>query len=303
MSTRFLCLLLAFVTLPAFARPKKRARQPAETRPIKLTKVGSCVTPADGTKPAKAVMIVKQWHLAPKIITKSFKEKYPQERNQQAIYSALSDAVRKKSIQLVVSEGCEGEINSEFKPSFNGWDYASLRAVAQTKGYDKILTLVPLKLEARFGDELRTMCGDDEKLIQEGNMRLSNLRGWMGFWTRLHDTYPDDKGKLFADAAADLMKIPRTTPLKDVIVKVREHVQDDLAGFKKSLADRNAAFVKVLGQETFETAAVVIGGLHTEDLKLKLQLAGMACDVYEPPGYQREDEDLMGDFLKVVDGK
>lgn len=303
MSTRFLCFLLIALSFSAFAKPKKRHRQPAESRPIKLTKVGSCALPTDGTKPAKTVMIVKQWHLAPKIITKSFKEKYPQERNQQAIYSALADGVRKKSVQLVVSEGCEGEINSEFKPTFNGWDYASLKAVAQTKGYDKILTLVPLKLEARFGDDLRTVCGDDETLIQEGNMRLSNLRGWMGFWTRLHETYPDDKGKLYADAASDLMKIPRTTPLKDVIAKVREHVQDDLDGFKKSLADRNAAFVKVLSQENFDTAAVVIGGLHSEDLKLKLQLAGMACDVYEPPGYQREDEDLMSDFVKVLDKK
>ena len=157
MSTRFLCLLLVCFSISVFAKPRKRARHVAEARPIKLTKVGSCALPTDGDKPAKTVMVVKQWHLSPKTITKGFKEKYPQERNQQAIYSALADAVKKKSVQLIVAEGCEGQIDADFKPNFNGWDFASLRAVAQTKGYDKILSHVPLKLEARFGDDLRTV--------------------------------------------------------------------------------------------------------------------------------------------------
>jgi hypothetical protein len=268
----------------------------------KLHKVDSCKAVTEGTK---KVLIIKQWHLAPKTVTKGFKEKYPQERNQTAIYDALSDDIKKKKVQLVVAEGCESgtEINSKFTTAYNGWDYSELHKVAQTKGYNKILSHIPLKLEARYDDGIHTMCGDSDKLIQEGNLRLSNLRGWMGFWTRLHETYPDDKGKMYGDAAADLLKVPRTTPVPQLLSKIHDEMITDLGALRKSFADRNDAFVKTLNQSEFEVAAVVIGGLHADDLKNKVQAAGLACDVLEPPGYQREDEQLLDEFEKAINSK
>ncbi|NJL24935.1 MAG: hypothetical protein HC902_07015 [Calothrix sp. SM1_5_4] len=72
-----------------------------------MTKVASC-SPADPS--GKTVMLIKQWHLSPTTITKNFKEKYPQERNQTAIYANLADNIKKGKIQLIVAEGCQGEI-------------------------------------------------------------------------------------------------------------------------------------------------------------------------------------------------
>lgn len=262
-----------------------------------LAKVATCQAPKD----AKKIMIVKQWHLAPTTVTKSFREKYPQERNQTTIYRALNELVKKKKLQLVVGEGCEGEINSEFKTRFNGWDLESLRKQAHTKGYERILTQVPLKLEARHGDNLLTLCGDDDKQIQEGNLRLSNLRGWLGFWSRLteHKTDPE-KLKLYSEAAADLLKTPKDTPLEQLQAKIKEKIREELDAFKKSLTNRNDAFVKALDGQEFKTAAIVIGGLHVTDLKEKIQAAGYACEVLEPYGYQREDEKLIAEFEKAI---
>lgn len=262
-----------------------------------LNKISSCKTPA--AKDAHTVMVIKQWHLPPKTITKGFKERYPQEKNQSAIYLALSDKIKKKKLQMVVAEGCEGEINQHFAQSFNGWDYDSLKAQAFRKHYDRIITLVPLKLEARYADKVLTMCGDNNDLIQEGNLRLSNLRGWAGFWTRL--TEPDgeaDKTKLYAEAAAELLKVPKSTPVKELLPQIKEHLKEELNLFQKSLADRNDSFVKMIQEKNVPTAAIVIGGLHAEDLKSKLETAGFACDVYEPSGYQRQDEQLIQDFKK-----
>lgn len=263
----------------------------------KLTKVGSCAV----TESPKKVYIVKQWHLGPKTITRTFKEKYPQERNQTAIYQAMAGDIKNKKLQVVVAEGCEeGEINSSFKAAWNGWDYNELHKVAQTKGYEKIITHVPLKLEARFDDGVKTLCGDNDRMIQEGNLRLSNLRGWLGFWTRLHEKYIDDKGKMYSDAAADLLKIPKDTPLPKMLENIKTRMKDDVEAFKKSLSERNDSFVKILQGADFGTAAVVIGGLHAEDLKNKVQAAGLNCEVLEPPGYQKEDEQLLVDFEKAI---
>jgi hypothetical protein len=276
----FLSILLTF----ASARPN-------------LSKVGSCTAEKD----AKKVMLIKQWHLPPTTITKSFKEKYPHEKNQTAIYNSLNDLVKKKKLQVVVGEGCEGEIGPEFKTAFNGWDLESLRKQAQTKAYPRIVAHVPLKLEARHGEKLLTLCGDNEKQIQEGNLRISNLRGWAGFWSRLSEHKPDsDKFKLYAEAAADLLKIPKDTPPAELQEKIKVKIKEELDAFQKSLNERNTSFVKALEGREFQTAAIVIGGLHAPDLKEKLQAAGFACDVMEPFGYIQEEEKLIKEFEKAL---
>lgn len=262
-----------------------------------LRKIASCEAPKD----AKKVRVIKQWHLPPTTITKSFRERYPHERNQTAIYTALNEDVKKKRVQLVVGEGCEGEINSEFKTEFNGWDYQSLAKQAHTKSYARIISHVPLKLEARHRDKLLTVCGDNEKLIQEGNLRISNLRGWAGFWSRLNESPEDsEKVKLYGEAAADLLKVPKDTPLEELKTKIKGKLKEELDLFLKSLKDRNEYFVKALEGHEFKTAAIVIGGLHAQDLRERLQAAGYACEIYEPVGYQRDNERLVDEFEKIL---
>ena len=263
-----------------------------------LTKVGACKAAA---KEAPMVMVVKQWHLPPKTVTKGFKEKYPQEKNQSAIYLALADKIKNKKLDIVVSEGCEGEINGEFTGVFNGWDIESLRGQSQRKGYDRILTLIPMKLEARYGAKVQTVCGDNEKLVQEGNVRVSNMRGWAGFYTRLTEPSTDEeKKKLFTEAAAELLKMSKDTPAEELLPKIKEKLGAELELFNKSLTDRNDFMVKALEGKTFKTAAIVIGGLHVDDLKTKLETAGFNCELFEPTGYAREEEDLIKDFQKAL---
>ena len=265
-----------------------------------LTKIGGCKAPAN--KDAANVMIVKQWHLSPRTVTKGFKEKYPHEKNQSAIYIALADKIKSKKIDMVIAEGCEGEINDEFTTAFNGWDLAALKKIAQTKGFDRIITNVPLKLEARFGDKIITMCGDNEKLIQEGNLRLSNLRGWAGFWTRLSEpkTADDDQTKLYTEAAAELLKESKDTPVEELMPKLKQRFSAELDLFNKSLTERNDSFIKTLQDHPVKSAAIVIGGLHAEDLKGKLEAAGFNCDLMEPKGYAREGEELIKEFQKAL---
>ncbi len=267
---------------------------------IHMTKVETCHV--EGDAPAKTVIILKQWHLAPKTVTRGFKEKYPQEKNQTAIYQYLQDEVKHQAMSMIVSEGCEGTIDKEFKPTFNGWDVASLKGQASQKGYDKIITLAPLKIFAKYGEQVKTVCGDSDALIQEGNLRLSNLRGWMGFYTRLsEDRQATEKSQVYADSATDLLKIPRTTGRPELLKQIKDKIKVELEAFHKSLKDRDDAFVKVLQAQDFKKAAIVIGGLHADDLKEKVEKAGIGCEVLEPPGYQNDDEKLIQDFQKALE--
>jgi hypothetical protein len=246
-------------------------------------------------------MIVKQWHLAPSTVTKGFKERYPHEKNQSAIYIALADRMKNKKLDLVVAEGCEGEIDDSFAKAFYGWDLPSLKKIAQTKSFQKILAHLPMKLEARFGDKLTTMCGDNDKLIQEGLVRLSNMRGWIGYYSRLNDSKTDpEKVKQFSESAAALLKESKDATPEILLPKIKERLNAELTGFTKSLNDRNDSFVKVLQATTFKNAAIVIGGLHAADLKTKIEAAGFNCDLMEPTGYAREDEQLISEFQKAV---
>jgi len=294
-------LLLCFATAkPAKSKAPKPAKAPGPV--VQMTKVSSCKVPEGENPNPKKVLVIKQWHLAPTTVTKGFKEKYAQEKNQTDIYKKLSAAVKSNRLDMVAAEGCEGEINNEFTTAFNGWKLDELKKQAQTKNYERILSHVPLKLEARWGDKLLTVCGDDEKLIQEGNLRLSNLRGWMGFWSRLTgDIKPsEERLALYAETAADLLKVPKNTPVPELKAKIRERSLEELDLFLQSLHKRNDSFVKTLSEREFKTAAVVIGGLHADDLRLKLEAAGLPCEVYEPAGYSKMDENLIQDFKKAL---
>ncbi len=290
--------LLVFLSPAALAKGHKAhvaASKPFPSK-IHLTKVGACAV-ADAKK---NVMVLKQWHLAPKSVTKGFKEKYPQEKNQTAIYKVIEEGVKRGELQLLVSEGCEGEIDEKFTPTFNGWDFASLKVQSQTKAYEKIITLVPLKIKAKYGDKIQTVCGDSEALIQEGNLRLSNLRGWMGFIDRLGENKgTSDQTKLYSESAAELLKAPKDTPIDKLVVQIKERIKQDLDGYYKSLNARNDSFVKTLVEKDFEKAAIVVGGMHAADLRDKLEKAGLGCEIFEPPGYQRDDEKLVQDFQKT----
>ncbi len=284
----------------AFAKsPARKGKANDKSVQVKMTKTDTCKPEAAADLPPtdKKVMVFKQWHLAPTTVTKGFKEKYSQEKNQTAIYKTLSELVKKRQLEVIVAEGCEGEIDGTFKTAFNGWKIEDLKKQAQTKGFEKIVAHVPMKVEARWGDKVLTLCGDDEKLIKQSQLHLSNLRGWMGFWTRLGESKPEDeKLKLYSDAAADLLKVPKDTPVAELKTKINQRSLEELALFEKALNDRNLSFVKALESREFKTAAVVIGGLHASDLKLKLEQAGLACDIYEPPGYSRQDENLIKEF-------
>lgn len=301
-----LSVLLALNTAVAKEKKKSGKRKKASTR-VYLTKVSSCNPQPlkDGqAAPTGKINLIKQWDLSARTSTKGFKEKYAQEKNQTAIYKSLDQDVKDGKIQLIVAEGCEGEMGPEFASTFNGWDYESLKSQSRLKNYERIITSVPLKIKAKHGEKIKVVCGDNLMSIQEGNLRLSNLRGWTGYWSKFEELKNDPaKLKPFAEAAAAVLKVPASTPSKDLADKIRAELKKEIEGLNTSISQRDEAFVKALSENQYATAAVVVGGLHMADLKTKLEQAGMACDIFEPPGYTREEEDLIQNFQNILTKK
>lgn len=286
-----LSLIMSFSLAHAKGGKKRVRKEPK----INLTKIDSCKK-VEGNK---KVLLIKQWHLAPKDSTKGFKEKYPQEKNQTAIFKILSDKVKSGDLSLIIAEGCEGEINDAFEPVFNGWNMSSLREYRERKEFPKIITNVAMKVEAKYGEKVLTKCGDNLDLIKEGNLRLSNLRGWSGYLSKLTQLQGEAAAP-YADSAAQTLKVKVGTPIPELTAKIRAEAKSDLQRLLASFNERNESFVKALEGQEFKEAAIVVGGLHADDLKSKLETAGLNCDVYEPPGYARESENLIRDFQSLT---
>lgn len=241
------------------------------------------------------VAFLKQWHLSPKANTVlSDPRTFDQFENQYAIYKQIEKWVLAGALDTVVVEGCEGEIKAGFTTNFNGQTLEALSSLAPEE-LDTALTQLGIKLKARFGDQLKVVCGDDEKLIQEHGLALSDIRGFAGIYERAIQTQRKDL-KAYArymSTAREVLKVGQTTSDKQVLTLLRQRIRERLDQYEELLHLRNDSFLKVMQQLDEKTIAVVLGGLHTEDFYDQLTNRGDSCDFYEPAGYLANESRLL----------
>lgn len=189
-----------------------------------IRKVDQC-TPVAGAK--KTVYFIKQWHLAPTTNTTDIEtaKKQPQYRNQSEIYTSIADLITEKKIDTVIAEGCEGEITRDFKNSFNGWSFEKLAKETLGKSYGAILTHVPLKAEVKFGDQVKTLCGDDLSQIKLAQLALSDLRGDVGYWQRIAENEKNPaKQKIYVDGVIEMLKLPAGTDPANAMLALKKDI-------------------------------------------------------------------------------
>lgn len=265
-----------------------------------LKKVSACKTTAS----VKTVYFVKQWHLNAGDNTKTQPDlkKYPQAQNQQEIYQMLFEWIAAKKIDTVIAEGCEGEMNASFKPAFNGWTYADLNKISKKPEYSSIATHVGLKAEARFGDQVRTICADDAAKIKEGLVALSDMRGDLGYWMRLKQHVADPaRAKPYLDGVVEMFKLKPTTTVAEAIEVVRTDLKKAFVTFTASLQARNQKVIEqVKAEKSNKPIVVVYGGLHIDQLKELAEKENLNCEVFEPLHYDNQESKLMEDFKAAI---
>lgn len=259
---------------------------------------GSSTTPP-------AVILIKQWHLTPSSNTKLDKrmmQSYPQYKNQKNIYLQLEQWVKNGKLDALVAEGCAGKVDSIVETPFNGWDYSSLQEKAHESKFDDIITHVGLKLEAKYKGKMHVLCGDDLDQIKNGQLALSDVRGDLGYLTRLIE-YRDqpEKVKTYLDGAIEILKLPAATTVAQATEALKKDLKASLDHAMKSIEARNARAVEVaLAANSKNPVVIVYGGVHIPGIKELLEKKKASCEVLEPVGYAQDDEKMLKDVHDLL---
>lgn len=235
------------------------------------------------------VTIYKQWHLSPKQNTTSIAlaAKLPQYANQESIYLSVKKMISDGKSQLLIAEGCEGEINRDFKENFNGWDYTRLSILKDGTDFDKILTLIPLKIEVLFEGKILTFCGDNKKLVNEHQLALSDLRAYYGYISRLSQFKGKDEKRYQEYSKA--LEVPKG---QDAIVFAKGKGKAALQKFKDLIIRRNDSFIEMAIKNQDKNPMIIIGGLHAEDLEKRLKEKNIKVSIIEDETYAKEEKGL-----------
>lgn len=197
----------------------------------------------------------------------------------------------------IISEGCEGEITKDFAPVFNGWSMNSLIEKSNGEDYEKILAPVPMKVEAILKDEVIVDCGDDQKLIDENNLAMSDLRGFAGFYERLKGAV--NRPDLFNSYRQSLER-GLGDSIEFPIEYSRDKALEALDRAKKLIEKRNYFFVKAVEKYSGENPVIIIGGIHAEHLSKLLEAKGYEVDIITPEGYGEGDTVLFDTLEKSL---
>ncbi|MBK9294571.1 MAG: hypothetical protein IPM57_09020 [Oligoflexia bacterium] len=246
-------------------------------------------------KSNKIVWVFKQWHLLPSDNTKEFPDKvYPQRENLTSIYKQLNKWVSEEVVKTVFAEGCTGEMTLLFDTKFNGWSMSDLQAKSESENYQKIIGHVPMMIEAKYGDKVKTVCGDDEGLIKDQNLLFSDLRAAIGFLTRLEkfEKYPE-KQKPYLEAIQKAYGLNRKLKGESARDFLKSEIKKLISKIEKGIVQRNKSFMKAVLNTSFDNAVMVIGGIHAKDIKNQLQKNKINCTVVEFKGYDYEEEELL----------
>jgi hypothetical protein len=248
--------------------------------------------------------IIKQWHLSSNTTTTDIEQAthLPQFENQKEIYQYLKEKITKNNKQSLVVEGCEGEITQDFLLNFNGWDLQKLKAETHLPQYDKIMTQIGIKLKAKFPDA-RILCGDSLDLIQKNGLAFSELRGHLGFLTKMINAKNLNQEEVFKKYSDEYLKLyPGESA--NVISDAKFNTEKYLKMVEDLIALRNDVFVKKAIEElnNQREVVIVIGALHFKDLKEKLKKNKLAFFEYIPQSYDQNEDDLLSRFKTLIKG-
>lgn len=223
----------------------------------------------------KKVALLPQWHLRAKqkILDLNEARKLPQYSNQLSIYLVIKEWVEEKRVDVVVAEGCEGEITKDTNLNFNGWNYWSLFGRKDLDDYQDIMTHIPLKIEAKYQDKVKTICGDSLELIKKHQLILSDMTGATGYLYRLKQYREKGDTKSFErykKSYEGLVKKKLKYPIAFIDKKLKELEKQE----KQMLIERNKKFVEVINYSKANKFAIVLGARHMKDLEQRLKDAG-----------------------------
>ncbi len=242
----------------------------------------------------KLVYFFKQWHLPPEVDTRLKPGPHPQDSNLESIHLQLDRWIEEHKIQSVIAEGCTGALDESSAFSVNGWTVKDLQAEVPKPGFAKITTSVPLKLEARHGPALESLCGEREGLVKEQLLGFSDARADVGYLSRILQYQKDPvRLKPYLADVIDLFKLPKNTHARQAAAAIKKDLKQTLKRIRETLEKRNQSVVDAIIASKAQDVAVVYGGMHADGVKSLFEKRGLACLIIEPTCYQNIEAGLL----------
>ena len=255
---------------------------------------------------AQKIYLLKQWHLPSKVDTTEIEisKKLAQYANQKDLFEKVKVLVEENSVGILLSEGCEKmEIDKSFQTKFNGWSYAALEKVRKENTYQDILTLLPLKLEVYYLDKIKTLCIDNEELIHKSQIALSDIRAYVGYASRLEE-FKQKKDQVSYDRyAKSLLTADQFSKKVDALKVAKEMALKAVDEFKKVNESREKIIIEniiALKLDPKENMALVIGGVHADELAKSLGRHKWTVEIYTPKGYVDNDKGLLEEVRRKL---
>jgi len=249
----------------------------------------------------RTVYFFKQWHLASSINTKEKQDSSPQEQNLEAIYLQLNEWVKSKSINTIVAEGCTGTIESNSDYKVNGWRVSDLEKIKYKPGFQKIGTSVPLKIEAKYGNGIQTICGDDTALVKEQLLAFSDASADVKYLSKILENKNNPSLiRSYLDDVIQFLKLPKSASVNEIIQALKNDFNQTINRVQDAISKRNKNLVKIITSNNETNIAVVFGGMHAEGVKQLLEEQNFNCHIIEPEGYKNDEDELLNDLSKAV---
>ena len=249
---------------------------------------------------ATDLYIIKQWHLAPKMRTLDIQasKQLPQFTNQKDIFLKLKEMVNKGKLKTILSEGCEGIIDSTFPTKHYGWGYEELEEYLKSPVYSDIMALVPLKLEVLYKKKINIVCSDSVSLMEKNNLAFSDLRAFWGYYIRLVQ-YKQKSPQKYRRYSQSLFKdVPKMYQHMAPEEYAKFMAKESLKDFNLYVHQRNKIIIKTFKKHK-KPAALVIGAIHAEDLAEQLGKT-YKVKVITPKGMPKNADSLMKELQKAL---
>lgn len=289
-------LFLLFFTFILFNATPPVAAQTVD--PKLLKRAGGCK--ATGNKSPQPIVIIKQWHLSPNTkTTEPAAKELPQAANLREIEQQLGKWVESKTVKTLMAEGCEGKLDDS--TSFNGWSLTQLRSKAKAPAeFARIVTHPVLKLEARYGDKVDSICGDLKQEINEELLAFSDARAAAGYATRIEQYAGKPLQKTYVEGAIEAYQLPKDSKPEAVIAHLKQELKKLVARIGDLNLKRSQSFASTAMIVVDEPIAMVVGGSHAAEIVQYLEGKSRDCVVYEPVHYAQDEEKLMAELKALL---
>lgn len=250
------------------------------------------------SQPEKKVYLIKQWHLSSETPTSDIEKAktLPQYPNQRDIYDIVKRLIDQKKSQVLLAEGCEGEVKADFPDTFNSWNMKNLGGKLESPDFADIMAPVWMKIKLKKPG-FKVLCGDNSYFIQQNLKAFSDMRGYFGFYQRLVEAKNTGKQKKYQAYAKQLRSLFPRKEIDDVEGFALNKLKESVGAFEQFVKNRNESFLKQIKSQLGNNPMVVIGGLHIQDLVGKLKQEKIDFEVITPKGYQNNARALI-DKLK-----